>query len=215
VLSSLRVIIFDFDGVVVESNDVKTRAFEKVFAHFPEHAEAMMEFHHAHVSLTRFAKFDHLAQLLGRADDLALKSQIATDFSNQVFAGMLTVPLVPGAEIFLRYAKTRFPLYLASVTPEPELNSILFQRGLAHWFEGVYGCPPWTKSDAIRDVLLKKSVKPGEALLIGDSAGDQRAALETGVCFMARNSGLGFDAPEPSAFTDLYEIARYFEEQLV
>jgi beta-phosphoglucomutase-like phosphatase (HAD superfamily) len=55
-VSALRVLILDFDGVVIESNDVKKEAFQRVFARFPEHAEAMMAFHHAHVSLSRFAK---------------------------------------------------------------------------------------------------------------------------------------------------------------
>jgi beta-phosphoglucomutase-like phosphatase (HAD superfamily) len=40
-------VILDFDGVVLESNAVKTEAFRDVFARFPEHAEAMMDFHRA------------------------------------------------------------------------------------------------------------------------------------------------------------------------
>lgn len=211
-LKSLQVLILDFDGVVIESNAVKTQAFEKTFARFPEHVEAMMAFHHAHVSVSRFAKFDHLAALMGRADDAALKADIAADFSRRVLEGMMEVPLVPGAETFLQMAKDRFPVYLASVTPEPELKLILAKRGLAHWFHDVYGCPPWTKPDAIRDVLLRENVKPGNALLIGDSAGDQRAALETGVKFLARDSGLGFDAPAPLALADLNEIAQHMKE---
>lgn len=213
-LNSLQVLILDFDGVVIESNEVKTQAFERVFARFPQHAEAMMAYHHAHVSVSRFAKFDHLAELIGRADDDSLKSDIAADFSRYVLEGMTAVPLVPGAEAFLQMANARLPLYLASVTPEPELKLILEERGLAHWFRDVYGCPPWTKPDAIRHVLLKENVTPVNALLIGDSAGDQRAALETGVQFLARDSGLGFDEPTPLAFADLHEISQYLKELL-
>jgi phosphoglycolate phosphatase-like HAD superfamily hydrolase len=214
-LNSLRVLILDFDGVVIESNAVKTQAFEKVFVRFPQCAEAMMAFHHAHVSVSRFAKFDHLAELMGRGDDVALKSEVAADFSRYVLEGMMAVPLVPGAEAFLQMAKARLSLYLASVTPEPELKLILAERGLAHWFRDVYGCPPWTKPDAIRHVLGKENVKPGDALLIGDSAGDQRAASETGVHFLARDSGLSFDEPAPLAFADLHEIAHHLKELLV
>lgn len=211
-LDSLRVLILDFDGVVIESNAVKTQAFEKVFARFPEHSETMMAFHREYVSVSRFAKFDHLAKLMGRADDAVLKADIAADFSRYALEGIIAVPLVAGAEAFLQWAKDKLPVYLASVTPEPELKLILAERGLAHWFHDVYGCPPWTKPNAIRDVLLKNNVKPGSALLIGDSAGDQRAALETGVRFLARDSGLSFDEPAPVAFADLHEIAQYLKE---
>lgn len=211
-LNSLRVLILDFDGVVVESNDIKTRAFERIFSRFPQYAEAAMAFHHANVSVSRFAKFDHLAELMGRGSDVALKLDLAAEFSKHVFDGMITVPLVPGAEAFLQMAKGRLPLYLASVTPEPELKMILDKRGLAHWFHDAYGCPPWTKPDAIRYVLGKNNFRPGDALLIGDSSGDQRTASETGVQFLARDSGLSFDDPKPLAFEDFYEISHHMKE---
>jgi phosphoglycolate phosphatase-like HAD superfamily hydrolase len=127
---------------------------------------------------------------------------------------MMSVPLVTGAEDFLRKVTPVFPVYLASVTPDEELNLILAQRGLAHWFRDIYGCPPWTKPDAIRDVVVREKVNPGEILLVGDSAGDQRAAQMTGVRFLARDSGLRFDPPAPLAFADLNKITQYIEELL-
>jgi len=211
---TVRIIILDFDGVVIESNDVKTYAFHHVFVRFPEHAEAMMAFHHEHVSLSRFAKFEHLLALMGRTGDSALMADIANDFSRRVHDGMMNVSLVPGAENFLRQVTPRLPVYLVSVTPADELVEILAQRGLTQWFHDVYGCPPWTKPDAIRDVLAREGVKPDEVLMIGDSGGDQRAAQMTGVDFLARDSGLRFDTPAPLAFADLNEIARYLEELL-
>lgn len=210
----LRVLILDFDGVVIESNAVKTQAFEQVFSRFPKHTEAMMAYHHANVSLSRFAKFEHLLALIGRADDTALMADISADFSRLVLEKMMAVPLVAGAENFLHKITPQLPVYLASVTPEEELALILKQRGLTHWFRDVYGCPPWTKPDAIRKVLAREGVKPGEALLVGDSAGDQRAARMTDVNFVARNSGLSFEAPMPLIFADLNEITRYLEELL-
>jgi len=208
------VLILDFDGVVIESNEVKTEAFRHVFARFPEHAEAMTAFHHKYVSLSRFSKFDHLLALMGRADDAALMTDIAVDFSKRVTEGMMTVPLVRGAENFLHKVSPRLPIYLASVTPAEELAGILAQRGLTQWFRDMYGCPPWTKPAAIQDVLTREGVKPVNALLIGDSAGDQRAAQITGVDFLARDSGLSFDAPAPLIFADLNEIIPYIEKLL-
>ena len=173
-----------------------------------------MAFHHDNVSLNRFAKFDHLLALMGRDGDAALMSDIADDFSKRVIEGMTTVSLVQGAETFLHKVTPLLPVYLASVTPAEELTGILAHRGLAHWFRDVYGCPPWTKPEAIRDVLTREGVKPGNAILIGDSAGDQRAAQSTGINFLARDSGLSFDAPAPLCFNDMNEIIPYIEELL-
>ena len=213
-MHDLRVVILDFDGVVLESNAVKTEAFRSVFARFPEHADAMMDFHFAHVSLSRFAKFDHLLERMGRAGDEALKTDLASDFSRRTLEGILSVPFVAGAEAFLRAMTPRVPVYLASVTPADDLTLILERRGLSHWFRGVYACPPWTKPDAIRDVLARESTEPAQALLVGDSAGDQSAAMQTGVQFVARDSGLGFDAPQPVTFPDLFGVAEFVGKRL-
>jgi len=213
-VDSPRVVILDFDGVVLESNAVKTEAFRDVFARFPEHAEAMMEFHRAHVSLTRFAKFDRLLELMGRAGDSVLRDDLAADFSRQTLERIVAAPFVPGAEAFLRDVTPRVPVYLASVTPAHDLALILARRDLAKWFRNVYACPPWTKPDAIRDVIGREGAAPTQALLIGDSAGDQRAARMTGVHFLARDSGLSFDSPAPLTFPDLSEITDFIMKRL-
>ena len=210
----LRVIIMDFDGVVIESNAVKTEAFQKVFSRFPEYTHVMMDFHSAHVSVSRFVKFEHLMGLMGKSSDTELMGTIAADFSNRVVQGILDVPLVPGAETFLTKVTQRVPVYLASVTPAEELALVLARRGLTRWFRRVYGCPPWTKPDAIRDVVVREGILPQDVLLIGDSAGDQRAAQEIGVRFLARDSGLIFHEPAPLCFADLNEIGAYLEELL-
>ena len=213
-LRRLRLLVLDFDGVIVESNDVKTEAFREVFARFPEHAEAMIAFHRDNVSLSRFAKFDHLLERLGRPGDEGLRAELAVDFSRRTVDGIVEVPLVAGAEAFLREASGRVPLYLASVTPAQDLHVILERRGLHAWFRGVYGCPPWTKPEAVRDALAREGCAPDEALLIGDSAGDQRAAAETGVGFLARDSGLTFDTPPQPAFRDLTGVAAHIRNRL-
>lgn len=211
----LRVLVLDFDGVILESNDVKTEAFRDVFARFPEHCETMMAYHRAHVSVSRFVKFDHLLERLGHPGDAVLRAELAADFSRRTLERMASVPFVAGAEAFLREVTQRLPVYLASVTPEEDLEAILEQRGLHAWFRDVYGCPPWTKPGAVRDVLRREACAPHDALLLGDSAGDQRAAAETGVEFVARHSGLPFDDPAPrTLFPDLAAVATYLRDRL-
>lgn len=214
-MRKLRVLVLDFDGVVIESNAVKTEAFRDVFARFPEHCEAMMAYHKSHVSVTRFAKFDQLLERLGRPGDMTLRAEIAADFSRRTLERMMTVPFVPGAEAFLLEMTARLPVYLASVTPAEDLEVILDQRGLHGCFRDTYGCPPWTKPGALRDVLRREKCFPHDALLLGDSAGDQHAAAESGLEFLARDSGLPFDDPPPGAiFRDLYAAADYLRSRL-
>lgn len=207
-------VILDFDGVLVESNNVKTEVFEEVFRSWPEHFDAMMRYHHENVSVTRFEKFRYLQSLLGAQADSSFLNNIAAEFSRHMLDRMKVIPAVPGSDAFLRAYSVRLPLYLASVTPEAELDAILDLRGLRQFFKGVYGCPPWTKPDAIRDILARENAPAERALFIGDSAGDQRAAGLTGVPFAARDSGLPFDRPPAVVFSDMNQAAAYLETLL-
>lgn len=199
----LRALILDFDGVILESNGLKTAAFAEVFARFPEHADAMMTYHHSHVSESRFVKFRHLVtERLGRAADDALVNELGEAFSAEMRRAIAVCPMVPGADAFLHAVRGRLPVFLASVTPQEELEAILDDRNLARYFTRVYGCPPWTKPRAVADIVASLN-GPDGLMLIGDSAGDQRAAAENGVEFVGRDSGLPFDQPLPRTFADL------------
>jgi len=203
-VSALRVLILDFDGVILESNGVKTAVFEEVFAQFPEHHDAMMSFHIQHQSASRYVKFAHLVEeRLGRAGDQDLINQLASDFSARIEERMATCPMVPGATSFLDRYSGMVPLYLASVTPQTELNRTLLRRGVNGYFRRAYGCPPWSKENAIVDVVSQHGGTTDGVVLIGDSAGDQRAAGVTGVEFVARDSGLPFDSPPACMCNDM------------
>ena len=205
---ALRLLVLDFDGVVIESNAAKTDALRAVFARFPEHLDAMMAYHHANMSASRFVKFDYLVrERLGRPEDTGLRDELAAEFSSQTLERLYACPLVPGAAEFLAEFAHRVPLYLASVTPAADLAAILARRDLRRWFRDVYGCPPWTKPDAVRDALRRERCPATDAALIGDSPGDLHAAEETGIAFIARDSGIPFEQPIEHRYPDLTAVA--------
>ena len=53
----LKVIALDFDGTLVESNNIKDRAFETIFSEWPEHTKSMMRWHLTHDSIGREEKY--------------------------------------------------------------------------------------------------------------------------------------------------------------
>jgi HAD superfamily hydrolase (TIGR01549 family) len=212
--NTIKVCVFDFDGVIVESNDIKDSVFQKMFSAYPAHYADLMHYHREHVSESRVKKFDYLLNITGRAGDKQLMEQLLSNFSNLTLNLMKSVTFVNGAKELLASLK-HLPLYLASITPITDLEIILQDLGLRHFFKDVYGCPPWTKLDAIKEIIKRENVGVEHVLLIGDSAGDQRCAKKTGIHFIGRNSGLPYDDPLPIAFNDLNEIREYMKEYAV
>ena len=209
----LRAVIFDFDGVILDSNDLKTAAFREVFARFPDHAAAMMAYHHDHVSQSRYAKFAHLVEeRLGRKGDQRTIDRLADDFAAVLRTQMDHCRFVPGAREMLDELSPRVPLYLASVTPEPELERLLAVHEIRHHFTRVFGCPPWNKPDAV-GAIVREVGGPQGVVLVGDSAGDQRAAAAHAVAFVGRDSGLPLDPPV-KGIPDVGEIAAILRAQI-
>lgn len=209
----LRCVILDFDGVILESNEAKDRAFEDLFALYPEHADAMRAFHVGNRTSPRRVKFERFAALLGRPDDGAEMERMERHFSEAAFRRVSEAPEVPGARAFLEELARRLPLYVASVTPDKELRRIIAARRLAPYFKGVFGDPPHPKTVAIRAVLEREGLMPGEVLLVGDSPSDREAAASRGLAFLGRDNGR-WAGERSFVFRDMREIGSEVRRRL-
>jgi phosphoglycolate phosphatase-like HAD superfamily hydrolase len=185
----IRAIVFDFDGVVLESADVKTDAFVELFAaHGPEIAAQVKAHHLANLGISRFKKFAWIYEhLLGRAITDDESKALGDRFSALALEKILVAPFVPGAEAALAALAARWPLFVASGTPDDELKLIVDRRGLAPRFREVHGTPR-EKPEILRDLMARHGLATHETLFIGDGASDHKAAVATGVEFLARDT---------------------------
>ena len=213
-LYEIRAIIFDFDGVLVESNDEKTEAFKELFSLYPEHERAMLDYHIRWFSTSRMDKFRYFVyEMMARPGDENSVADMAEKFSSLVVKRVISCPEVPGASELLAEFSQRVPLYISSATPQDELRNIVRCRGFGSYFRAVYGYPPIPKTEAIESVLSKENALPQEVLFIGDSVSDYHFAKETGIRFMGRDSGLSFQSVEIEMYNDLYDIAGALRQQ--
>ena len=185
----IRAVVFDFDGVVLESADVKTDAFVELFApHGAEIAAKVREHHLANLGISRFKKFAWIYEhLLGRAITDDESRALGERFSALALDKILVAPLVPGAEAALAALGASHPLFVASGTPADELRLIVDRRGLAPRFREVHGTPT-EKPEILRDLMARHALAPREVLFVGDGASDHKAAAATGVEFLARDT---------------------------
>ena len=202
----------DFDGTLVESNNIKDRAFETIFCKWPEHTETMMRWHLRHDSIERGEKFRYFVEevlpLPGQND---LIEKLSSRFGKLTKTAIIECPFVMGAEVFLEYVRNRVSVYLVSATPQQDLNQIIKARGLGGYFKDVYGAPI-SKIETLKQIMLLENVSVDEILFIGDSAEDQQAAKFLGIRFIGRQSDRKLDVMDENIFNDFIEIKLYINK---
>jgi HAD superfamily hydrolase (TIGR01549 family) len=180
-------IVFDFDGVLVESVDVKTQAFGALYAEYGDRiVEQVKAYHLLHGGVSRFDKFRYYQEvLLGKDLTQEEETRLGDLFSQYVEDAVVGAVYVSGAYEFLEANYQSIPLFVASGTPDQELKRIVSRRNMAHYFVSVHGSPA-KKGDIIQDILSKYSFDPDRVLMVGDAIADYEGAIAAGVKFVGR-----------------------------
>ena len=64
----IRNIIFDFDGVILESVDIKTQAFAELFSEYPDHLEDIIKHHKNNSGVSRYEKIKYYLNLIHKSE---------------------------------------------------------------------------------------------------------------------------------------------------
>lgn len=183
-----QAIIFDFDGVVVESGKIKTQAFAELYrTHSEEIAAKVVQFHTQNGGMSRYRKFRHFQQYFLHKPPLteAEEKELDRRFSELVVEAVIAADAVPGAMELIRQQAGKIPLFVASGTPENELKVIVERRGLTPYFKEVRGAPA-LKQTIIAEILSTYALKPETVLMIGDAMADYEGAQANNTDFLGR-----------------------------
>lgn len=185
-LLSYQCMFFDFDGVVLESGDIKTEAFLELY----DGLGITDEVRHHHLSnqgVSRFGKFKWIAEnLLNQAYTDQMGLELGDRFSALVKQKVIAAPFVPGfTDMMEEIAERDIYCVIASGTPDSELKSIVKERNIGHWWHEVHGSPA-KKQEIVEDVLARKGFNRASCLFYGDASTDHEAAEVTSLDFYAR-----------------------------
>ena len=212
-VKDIQAIVFDFDGVLAESVKAKGDAFYALYqAEGSNIQQHVLDYHLAHGGVSRFDKIRYYEEtLLGRDVDDETIQLIASRFGALVEDNVIASQWVKGAQQFLEMAKAHCQLYVASATPQAELERIIAAREMKSYFKAVYGSPV-KKADHIRQIIEDTQLKPEQVMMIGDTMSDYNAAQATSINFIGRIETKGIN-PFPASTTvidDLTELPQHF-----
>jgi len=179
-----RTWIFDCDGVLLDSNEVKTRAFRAAASRYGDAAASAMVTHHVtNGGVSRYEKFAWFFDCVLRRDPEPgeLEALLET-FADQCLRGLREVDEDPGIHHLLaEIRRSGSEAYVVSGSDQAELRALLGERSLGSLFDGVYGSPA-PKAELIGSIVNQAHRRP--AVVVGDSLYDHDAAKATGLDFI-------------------------------
>ena len=190
VLESANIIFWDFDGVIMDSVDVKTQAYESLLLPYGrEIATRVRQHHEANGGVSRFDKIPLYLEWTGQSASPEKIEKCCQQFSQAVVQAVIDSPWVPGVREYLLKHYIDQYFVLVTATPRDEIEKILGALKLSHCFREIFGAPT-RKERAIEEVLHRSKCSLDEAVMIGDSESDLLAAQANSVPFLLRRTPL-------------------------
>jgi len=165
---STPILIFDCDGVLLDSNSLKIDAFESVALQYSRDvADKFIEYVRENFGKSRYHFFDYLLRNLVNRYSEELYHKHLDDYAIACFDGYLKCSMVEGVESLIRSRK--YKCYVASGSDEHELQRVFQERSLSSFFESVYGSPR-AKKKIIEEIV--KMNNETTFVMFGDSYND-------------------------------------------
>ena len=201
-MDKYKTIIMDCDGVILDSNLIKSKAFYQVAIPFGEdNANKLVTINKKYGGVSRYEKIHMFMNDILQIEDQVLEEDLIKQFGYICVDELMKCDFTPGLIKFLERTRDK-DVFVVSGGSQNELRNIFNKRRLSKYFEGIYGSPE-TKKDLVemlRDDILINS----PYVFIGDSRGDYDAAESIGADFIFM-----------SEFTEFYEWKRFFNDKKI
>ncbi|NGO67585.1 HAD-IA family hydrolase, partial [Streptomyces boncukensis] len=173
---SKQAVVFDLDGVIVDSFDVMRQAFTTAYAEIVGDGRAPFEEYGRHQG--RY--FPDIMRIMG------LPPEMEGPFVRESQRLAHQVPVCDGVPVLLAELRARgLRLAVATGKSGPRARSLLDLLGLLPAFDAVIGSDEVPRPKPAPDIVLRAlerlGTPPEEAMMIGDAATDVRAARGAGV----------------------------------
>ena len=195
---------FDCDGVILDSNSIKSEAFyETALKYGRDKAESFVKYHQDLGGVSRFEKFKYFFEtMLGRESFKENLASALQEFGIRVKTKLLECQETKGLREFLESLPSDSCKFVISGGEQSELREVFEERNLAKYFDGIFGSP----EDKL--TILKRETDNGKhkvpAVFIGDTRYDYECARNVNIDFIFMTQ-----------YTEFKDWPQYFKREKV
>jgi len=186
----IKNIIWDFDGVILDSMPVRDYGFRKIFEKFDKYlVDKLLEYHHNNGGLSRYIKIRYFYE--------KLLNQNITDEEVNILSEQFSIIMkkelinkkyfIQDSVDFIKLNYQKYNFHIASGSDEKELNYLCKELKISQYFLSINGSPIH-KNNLVKDILFKNNYLKDETILIGDSINDYEAANVNNINFYGYNN---------------------------
>jgi len=196
----IKNILFDFDGVILDSMSIRDYGFKKIFKDFDDNlVNRLLEYHNQNGGLSRYVKIKYFYNKLLKQE---ISEEKIINYADN-FSKIMKIELVDRNYLitdtlkFIQENYKKYNLHIVSGSDDKELKYLCKELGIDSFFQSVNGSPTH-KNMLVKNVLSNNKYIESETILIGDSVNDYDAAIENNLEFY------GFNNPDLVSISSQY-----------
>lgn len=186
--SNYNCILWDFDGVLMDSMPVREHGFKEVLSSYAdEDVAALIAYHRKNGGLSRYVKFRYFFETIRKE---TITDQEIRSLAHRFSVIMLELLMKPDLLIrdpwnFIEQNHKHIDMHIVSGSDGEELGVICKTLNVDSYFKTIVGSPT-PKKKLVEEILIKN--RYDKVVLIGDSINDMEAAFANGIEFLGYNN---------------------------
>ncbi len=181
-MRDIKVVIFDCDGVMFDSQNANVVYYNRILNAFglPDMTADQFEYSHMHTVDESLAYFFKNAETLRQAQEYRK--------TNSYLPFIKYMEIEPHLKPLLGSLRPAYNTAIATNRTDT-MNRVLLEHGLDEFFDLVVSAldvkQPKPHPESLIKILNHFNIKPGQAIFIGDSELDEMASKDAGIPFVA------------------------------
>ena len=185
-----KTILWDFDGVILDSMKIKGDGFVELFKDFDsKFIEVFEKFHYENGGVSRFDKIKYfyeeiILHKVSKDEILRLSDKFSSIMQTKLFDKS---KLIKDSLLFISNNYQKYNFHIVSGAEHNELNDLCKYFNIDDFFKSIDGSPT-KKTILIKKIIKKFRYNINDVILIGDAITDYNAARDNNIEFFGYNN---------------------------